>query len=200
MKRWLCVKIVTTSPGLPYTYSPLRTTDQVCCRGLGGAGGRCPGGGGSRRREQGSAPYRRDRPIKEQGTASYRRDRPIKEQGFTSYQHHLLLEPGLDPGTTHRIEELHKELTESSRPVVWRWLKCGPKCTMLKYRDYRSKPYIIAHIYPKCTRGVGEGLWGVVWIWVIVGEECEVGHWGGGHHRHLLIDLFIDLVIYWLVT
>ena len=30
---------------------------------------------------------------------------------------------------------------------------------------------------------------------MIVGEDCEVGHGGGGHHRHLFIDLLIDLFI-----
>ena len=55
--------------------------------------------------------------------------------------------------------------------------KRGTKCTRLKDRDYDVTPRIIlilSLIFAQNAPGVGDGLRGVVWIWVIVGEECEV--------------------------
>ena len=45
---------------------------------------------------------------------------------------------------------------------------------MLKYRDYDVKTIYYRSPLPPNAPGVGESLRGVVWIWVIVGEECEV--------------------------
>ena len=55
--------------------------------------------------------------------------------------------------------------------------KRGTYSAMLKDRDYDVTPHIILILSLTLTqnaRGVGERLRGVVWIWVIVGEECEV--------------------------
>ena len=50
--------------------------------------------------------------------------------------------------------------------------RTSSKCTMLKDRDYDVTPYIIAHLYSKCTRGRRRsGRCSVD----MVGEECEVG-------------------------
>ena len=48
---------------------------------------------------------------------------------------------------------------------------------MLKDRDYDVTPYIILILSLTCTsksERVGEGVRGVVWRWMMVGEECEV--------------------------
>ena len=49
-----------------------------------------------------------------------------------------------------------------------------PKYTMLKDRDYDVNTIYYRSPVPPNTPGVGESLRGVVWICVIVGEECEV--------------------------
>ena len=63
--------------------------------------------------------------------------------------------------------------------VVCMRRKRGPKSTMLKDRDYDVTPYIIAHMYPKCTRG-RRTVRGVLWRWVIVGVVGVRSRWVGG--------------------
>ena len=61
--------------------------------------------------------------------------------------------------------------------VVIKIVMTSPYSAMLKDRDYDVTPHIILILSLTLTqnaRGVGERLRGVVWIWVIVGEECEV--------------------------
>ena len=45
--------------------------------------------------------------------------------------------------------------------------------------NYDVTPHIIGHIYLQ-MRKVGEGLRGVVWIWVIVGVVGVRSRWVGG--------------------
>ena len=55
--------------------------------------------------------------------------------------------------------------------------KWDPKCTKGGCGNYDVTPYIILILsltFTPNAPGVGEGLRGVVWIWVIAGEECEV--------------------------
>ena len=54
---------------------------------------------------------------------------------------------------------------------------------MLKDRDYDVTPHIIlilSLIFAPNAPGVGEGLRGVVWIWVIVGVVGVRSQWVGG--------------------
>ena len=60
--------------------------------------------------------------------------------------------------------------------------KCSTKCTMLKDRDYDVTPRIIlilSLIFAPNAPGVGEGLRGVLWRWLIVGVVGVRSRWVG---------------------
>ena len=79
--------------------------------------------------------------------------------------------------TVIKPEMLYGAETWATTKVVIMWWMTSPYSAMLKDRDYDVTPHIILILSLTLTqnaRGVGERLRGVVWIWVIVGEECEV--------------------------